>query len=91
MSWPSGDGAQLAPGQASAVNGWMRGSPVAVTLDVSNRPATLTKGANVFTIARPDSTHLTISLPNSGGLPNSVLSVITTADGRVVSTSPNFL
>ena len=77
--------------QVAAMVSWLRGSPLAITLDGSNRPVTLTKGANVFTIARQDSTHMTISLPNAGGLSNSVLSVVTTADGRVVSTSPNFL
>ena len=77
--------------QVAALVGLLSGSPLVVTLDGSNRPATITKGSNVFTIARPDSTHLTISLPNSGGLPNSVLSVITTADGKVVSMVRNFL
>lgn len=93
MSWPAtgkGGGA-ITTAQATALTGALSGKTLALTLDGSNRPLTITKGANVFTITRPDSTHLTVTLPNTGGLPDSVLNAVTTATGETVSLSGNFL
>ena len=83
-------GAPLTVGQVAALAGGLSGKSLALTLDGSNRPVTLTKGTNVFTIARADSNHLTITLPNMGGLPDSVVSAVTTTTGEVVSLSGNF-
>ena len=80
----------LTVAQAAALAGAASGKILTVTLDGSNRPLTVTKGANVFTIGRPDSTHLTITLPNPGGLPDSVVTAVTTATGELLSLSGNF-
>ena len=83
-------GSSLSVVQAAAVTGGLSGKTLALTLDGSNRPVTLTKGANVFTVARPSSTSLTITLPNTGGLPSSVVTATTTATGEVLTVSGNF-
>ena len=92
MSWPATGkgGGSLTTAQTAALTGGLSGKSLALTLDGSNRPVTITKGTNVFTITRPDSTHITVNLPNTGGLPDSVLNVVTTATGETVSLSGNF-
>ena len=77
--------------QVAVLSGGLSGKTLLLTLDGSNRPVTVTKGANVFTITRTDSTHITVALPNPGGLPDSVISLVTTATGEGLSAIGNFI
>lgn len=80
----------LTPAQASAVSSMSAGAGVSVTLDGSNRPATITKGSRTLTVAWADATHLSLSLPNAGGQPASTAALVVDASGRLISVSTNY-
>lgn len=72
-----------------AIAAMQSGAPLAITLDGSNRLATMTNGTTgrVASITYADATHLTIS---DNLTPQAIGTLVLDAGGRLVSYSGNF-
>lgn len=88
----SGGGAadDLTSQQVVEIQQVMSGSTATITLNGSNKVATVVKNGRTYNWADPDSTHETITSPNGSGIADSVVTITKDGSGRALEITGNF-